>query len=91
MRTAIEKIVSLVALVAALLIVVATRAATRRRDISYHLSATDGTEQLTGTLVTDGAFGALSPPSILSWSLVATGHTALTLSSLDGGTLVDGG
>src|ERR1044071_10310075 len=53
--------------------------------ITYTLSYAIASDQVTGTITTDGTIGNLSAANITSWSFTETGSNPFSISSLDPG------
>jgi hypothetical protein len=86
MRTSIGRFV-LIALIAVLGI--CDRAGAT--PITYSINVDLGTEDVAGTITTDGTLGSLSLADITSWSLTATGSQSFSVSSdATGARLMDG-
>jgi hypothetical protein len=55
---------------------------------TYTLSYALGSDQVTGTITTDGTIGDLTPANITSWSFTETGSNPFSISSLNPGAFI---
>ena len=56
--------------------------------ITYTLSYAIASDQVTGTITTDGTIGNLNPANVTSWSFTETGSNPFSISSLNPGAFI---